>query len=458
MKRKFSDKEQKHGPPKKQVKVNDQLVEHESQTPDVEEARSSNNEPDEPCDFTSAMKDALKTFKFKSRLQEKRDLRVFLQGKKKPLLSRLNKQLTAKKGIKWFVSVQVKFIKPKVDGSNLVSEPHFRSLCMTSVNRHEMNEQLNEVTQKILSAFATYQKEGSGWMLSEILHLDLNVAQHTPLKGSSYPPLPKKLKDKKAIVNIKNEDNKCFMWSVLADLHPTSVNPGRVHHYQSYVNELNFDGIEFPVPISKIPKFEKQNTIAINVFGFDQGDLFPVYISKERFQVQVNLLLYSFGEKRHYCLIRNLNRLLSSQTLHKGQMYYCPHCLHGFVREELLEDHKSMCSQHGAQRIELPNDDNMFLQLKDFHKQLRVPFVIYADFESLTTKIQSASPDPMKVSTEKFQHHQACGFSYVLVSERPDYCKPPVLYRGEDAVDKFLQMLQLEEESIETLLKDIAPM
>ena len=64
------------------------------------------------------------------------------------------------------------------------------------------------------------QKEGSGWVLSEILHLDLNVAQYKPLKGSSYLPLHKKLKDKKAIININNKDNKCFMWSVLAALHP----------------------------------------------------------------------------------------------------------------------------------------------------------------------------------------------------------------------------------------------
>ncbi|KAK3729471.1 hypothetical protein QZH41_009380, partial [Actinostola sp. cb2023] len=95
-----------------------------------------------------------------------------------------------------------------------------------------------------------------------------------------------------------------------------------------------------------------------------------------------------------------------------------------------------------------------------FQKQMRVPFAyaIYADFESLTTKIESASPDPTKSSTEKYQHHQACGFAYVIVSERPDYCKAPVLYRGEDAVDKFLESLQKEEQRIETLLEDIVPM
>ncbi|KAK3740309.1 hypothetical protein QZH41_010880 [Actinostola sp. cb2023] len=250
------------------------------------------------------------------------------------------------------------------------------------------------------------------------------------------------------------------MWSILAALHPIPYksNPERIHHYQAYVNELNFNDIEFPVSISKISKFEKQNKIAVNVFGFEEGALFPVYISKERYSVHVDLLLYSLGQQRHYCLIRDLNRLLSSQRKHNGKMFHCPHCLHGFVRQDLLHDHEPLCSQHGAQRIELPNEDNMFLQFKDFHKQMRVPFAIYADFESLTTKIQSASPDPTKSSTEKYQHHQACGFAYVIVSERPDHCKAPVLYRGEDAVDKFLESLQKEEQIIETLLEDIVPM
>ena len=101
----------------------------------------------------------------------------------------------------------------------------------------------------------------------------------------------------------------------------------------------------------------------------------------------------------------------------------------------------------------------MFLQFKDFQKQLRVPFVIFADFESLTIKLRSASLDPRKSSTEKFQKHQACGFVYVIVSPKPEYCKPPVVYRGADAVDMFLEVLQQEEGRIHhTLLKEIVPM
>lgn len=99
----------------------------------------------------------MKTFKFKSRIEKQSDLRMLFHGKKKSLIHHLNQELAAKRRIKWFVSVKFKFIKPKVDGSDLVSEPHFGSLCITTVI---VEEQLNEANRKIFSAFTTYEVEG----------------------------------------------------------------------------------------------------------------------------------------------------------------------------------------------------------------------------------------------------------------------------------------------------------
>jgi hypothetical protein len=114
------------------------------------------------------------------------------------------------------------------------------------------------------------------------------------VRGSSYVPLPSKLKTKKAIINVKNNDEKCFMWSILAGIHPVSRVAERLYHYQQFQDELDFSGIEFPVTIDKIGKFERQNNISVNVFGFEDV-LFPIYITKEYFDIHVNLLLYSQG-------------------------------------------------------------------------------------------------------------------------------------------------------------------
>ena len=231
------------------------------------------------------------------------------------------------------------------------------------------------------------------------------------------------------------------MWSILAALHPIprNLHPERVHHDGKFQNELNFDGIDFPVTIDKIATFEKKV-------------LFPVSITKERFDYHVDLLLYSEGDVRHSSLIKDLNKLLYSQSRHKARMFYCRYCFHGFIREDLLEDHEPHCVQHGAQHIELPGEENSSLFFKDYHKQLKEPFVIYADFESLTTKIDSAEPNPNKSFTEKYQHHQPCGFSYIVISDLDKYSKFPVVYRGEDAVDMFLKCLEKEQRYIQEKL------
>ena len=279
-----------------------------------------------------------------------------------------------------------------------------------------------------------------------------------PLQGSSYLRLPKELVDKKAVLNIKNDDERCFVWSVLAALQPVhrKDHPENGYHYKKYVNELNLDGIEFPMKVSQIAKFERQNTaISVNVFGYEQKELFPVYITKEKKENHVNLLPIANNETRHYCLIRNLNRLLSSLTRRKAQKYFCEYCLHGFIREDLLLDHEPHCSKHGPQKIKLPNEDNDVLYFMDVQKQLKVPFVIYADFESYLVKCDQQPLNPSISFTQKTQERKPSGFCYTVVSEVENYDTPPIVYRGEDAVDTFLDHLLREEKRIKGILKHV---
>ena len=238
---------------------------------------------------------------------------------------------------------------------------------------------------------------------------------------------------------------------------PSETTAERLYHYQHFQDELDFSGIEFPVTVDEIGKFERQNNISVNKFGFEDV-LFPLYITKEHFSTHVNLLLHSQGTTRHYCFIKDVNKFLYSQNHHKCRIYYCRYCLLEFIREDLLQDHEPHCSQHVPQRIELPDEENASLYFKDYHNQLKVPFAIYADFESLTAKINSAQPNPERFSTEKYQHHKPCGFSYIVISINEKYSKSPIVYRGEDAVDKFLKCLEEEQKYIQEKLDFIEPM
>ena len=78
---------------------------------------------------------------------------------------------------------------------------------------------------------------------------------HEAKLWTCHIPLPIKLRSKHAIVNVQNRDKKCFMWSMLAALHPTDRNAERISKYIAYTNELNFEYITFPVKVKDIHKF-----------------------------------------------------------------------------------------------------------------------------------------------------------------------------------------------------------
>ena len=85
------------------------------------------------------------------------------------------------------------------------------------------------------------------------------------------------------------------------------------------------------------------------------------------------------------------------------------------------------------------------MKFNNFHKQLRVPFVIYADFEAITQKIDSCQPNDEKSYTERYQKHIDCGYSFKVVCCYDDkFSRPIQLYRGKNAVYKFLEAM-LEE-------------
>lgn len=75
---------------------------------------------------------------------------------------------------------------------------------------------------------------------------------------------PKFIQNKRAIKNVKNHNEMCFKWAILSAIHtPEAQNPQELYHYYQYCNELNFDGINFPVHVNQIDKFTQQNRFII---------------------------------------------------------------------------------------------------------------------------------------------------------------------------------------------------
>ena len=394
----------------------------------------------------SQVEKALKGFtqSFDVELRDKKDPLLQLQKSRRAVEYLFNNLLVQTKGFKFVETLQVKFIKYSND-KKILKNGYFNSTTDLIINETEIKLAIQASQQQILNKIAQWISEGSGWTIQSIENHYFNIVNYSPLKGSSYIKLPQELKNR-GLINLQNEDNECFRWCHIRHLNPQGKDPQRIKKIdKQYIEKLDYSSIEFPVTVKQINKIEKQNNICINLFGYEEKQKFPIYISKEKYQDHMELLLITEGENKHYVLIKDFNKFMFNQTKHEQRKYFCMYCLQCFSREDVLTEHKNNCiSINGKQAINMPEKGDK-VYFKNHHKQLPVPFVIYADFEALTEKIQGCQPNNEKSYTEAYQKHTDCGYGYKVVCCYDDkYSKPVQIHRGENAVHKFMENI-LEE-------------
>ena len=184
---------------------------------------------------------------------------TFLYNSGPPMINIMNKNRNIK--VKLYLNCLMKRKDP--DGYTRIKKFAFHSIgqkiITESTNPHEIyKEMIDEIEEEINKI---EQAEGSGWVFVEVESLALHVDIWDPLRASSYIDLPKELKNRKAIINMKNEDNnKCFLWCVLRALNPKDDHPERIDKdLKSKENTLNMEGIAYPVDFKGVNRFEKQN-------------------------------------------------------------------------------------------------------------------------------------------------------------------------------------------------------
>ena len=185
---------------------------------------------------------------------------------------------------------------------------------------------------------------------------------------------------RKGLINIKNNDQNCFLWCHVRHINPVNEHPGRIKKTgRDFANNPNYDGIELPVQEKDFKKIELQNNICVNVFGCENKLAFPVYISDQTFKSSIDLLLLIDDAKSHYVYIIDFNTFMFHKTKNKNKNWFCKSCLQCFSSENVLIKHKEDClSISGQQSINLEKGT---IEFKNYFKWLPVPFKIYADFE-----------------------------------------------------------------------------
>ena len=193
---------------------------------------------------------------------------------------------------------------------------------------HTQQDTHNTLMQKLDDE----QLEGSGFVFQEIEEVFLEIYKVNDIQASSYIELPGNYKDNKSIIIIKNNDQYCFLWCILAQLYPVENHKDRISKYIIHLNKLNLKGLEFPMKVKDIPKFENLNNLNINVFELTGNILTPIHVNKKYLQPQIDLLLY----QNHYCLITRLHYLINKDSHMK---HVCRRCLTAFSSQPVLIDH-----------------------------------------------------------------------------------------------------------------------
>ena len=169
------------------------------------------------------------------------------------------------KGFKYQITLKVMLKKYKPNGEIEFRPVYFNSATKTVIN-HRFR--LENSFQEILYMIDVWINNGSGWNVESIESQYINISTYRPLLGSSYIALTAELKSpKKRLINIKNNDQKCFLWCTSRHINTAKMHPERITQKEKeLVNDLDYDRVGFRVREKDFSKIETKNSICINVF------------------------------------------------------------------------------------------------------------------------------------------------------------------------------------------------
>jgi hypothetical protein len=264
----------------------------------------------------------------------------------------LKKMLEREKTVKTYIGVKIRMKKCGVDGGTIKKnniEVWFEGGIRALYSETCVDLLYELALIDIMEDFEAYIEKRDGWVFETVVNLQLYTVKYNSTNEWKYIPTPKFIDH--AVVNIKNEedDDCCFLWSIIAALSSkdrVSFNaPTNIEYYKmlKHKQNLKFGGITPPIKIEAIPTWEEMHDIPLAVYGVEENgeNVYPLYYTSRRDKEPINLLVIEGEGNYHYAWIKNLDCLMVCQGRQNDERYdatyYTCQCMMYQTREEFIQ-------------------------------------------------------------------------------------------------------------------------
>ena len=243
---------------------------------------------------------------------------------------------------------EINFISSK-PGSDEMRVMYTRSDNEEFMNGDDTDEVIKSLFKSFLQRFEENLQEkmrGSDFEFDGINFFYYNFNKMSIYRGGSYIDSPKWLKDKKSMINPKNNDDNCFQYAATLALNFDNIDnhPERISKIKFFINKYNWKDIDFPSTSKDWKKFESNNEVALNILYIPHNTkkIQLVYKSKNNltYDKQIILLMITDGKKWHYLTVKTISGLFERITSNHYGDFYCLNCFHSYRTKNKLEAHK----------------------------------------------------------------------------------------------------------------------
>ena len=217
------------------------------------------------------------------------DVDMFFNRIRKELIGLIKRELKTRTSARIQMTAWIRFVRDDEEGQERV-ELAFNSLMTNGYRGSEPDQIVDGMIANMKFQIENPALLNSRFVFDEFLYLDVNFHQLNLTRGSSYLPLPDWLARKKVIVNPHNGNEECFNWSVIAVENVGTKDPQRVSDLRKFTDNYCWSGLEFPISIKDIGKFETRNNVSDNVLAAEGRDIY-IHRKGRRMGREINLLM-----------------------------------------------------------------------------------------------------------------------------------------------------------------------